>query len=537
MGRSPEEIFEFTPITLVPGVSQGKVRSMAQTIKRKSLLYKTKVDYQLDQDGNPINDYAINHVQGCSHGCMYPCYAYLMAKRFGQVGSYEEWCRPKLVENALDLLDSELLEHAVHDNSDSVDTWRMCLRMSGPWRRATVESAYQRLQMWESFNSVLASKMLAARSCCKVDLSTPSIDRLVDTRLPMVAHAKGCMALSFISGPTYEEAWQDAMAIAVWVNQWFRENDAGVSAKLLFKKPIRRVHMCVTADPFPYIREETKEEGRTYIDWLNSAREEPMQPESLARLFELVDICDISIVLISRINRYGIPVTVLTKGILPKFEQASGPCCNLSDPSKEFECDTILNSPGTKGLVVCDPHPENYYGISLVSLNERFREKWEPNTAPYEKRIAALKALHDEGCKTWVSMEPFPALTRYGSAKLHGGYFFAPKKMPVEPSDTKFNDEENTVEFIQFKQELVDRYSTEEENESSRRSANPYDELLHVLEAVSFVDRIVFGRWNYSKDMPTDVNDVDAWYKNAAMIVRAFCAENNIECIIKKVVD
>ena len=43
-----------------------------ESIKRKSLLYKTGVEY---------GDYTINIAEGCSHGCKYPCYAMLMAKR------------------------------------------------------------------------------------------------------------------------------------------------------------------------------------------------------------------------------------------------------------------------------------------------------------------------------------------------------------------------------------------------------------------------------------------------------------------------
>ena len=70
-----------------------------KTIIRQSLLYKTGVEY---------GDYTINHVQGCAHGCKYPCYAMLMAKRFGKAKTYEEWCEPKLVENALDILDREI---------------------------------------------------------------------------------------------------------------------------------------------------------------------------------------------------------------------------------------------------------------------------------------------------------------------------------------------------------------------------------------------------------------------------------------------
>ena len=68
-------------------------------IKRCSLLYKTGVEY---------GDYTVNHVQGCAHGCKYPCYAMLMARRFGKAKTYEEWCEPKIVENALELLDIEI---------------------------------------------------------------------------------------------------------------------------------------------------------------------------------------------------------------------------------------------------------------------------------------------------------------------------------------------------------------------------------------------------------------------------------------------
>jgi len=68
-------------------------------IQRKSLLYKTGVEY---------GDYTLNHVQGCSHGCLYPCYAYMMAKRFGRVKNIDEWMQPKLVSNAIELLEKEI---------------------------------------------------------------------------------------------------------------------------------------------------------------------------------------------------------------------------------------------------------------------------------------------------------------------------------------------------------------------------------------------------------------------------------------------
>ena len=68
-------------------------------IKRKSMLYVTGVEY---------GDYTMNHVLGCSHGCKYPCYAYMLKKRFGQVKLYDEWIEPYLVSNTLELLDKEI---------------------------------------------------------------------------------------------------------------------------------------------------------------------------------------------------------------------------------------------------------------------------------------------------------------------------------------------------------------------------------------------------------------------------------------------
>ena len=68
-------------------------------VERKTMLYKTGVEY---------GDYTMNHVQGCAHGCLYPCYAFMMKKRFGQIHSYEEWLKPYLVSNTLELLDKEL---------------------------------------------------------------------------------------------------------------------------------------------------------------------------------------------------------------------------------------------------------------------------------------------------------------------------------------------------------------------------------------------------------------------------------------------
>lgn len=250
--------------------------SEVKTITRKSMLYKTGVEY---------GDYAMNHVEGCSHGCTYPCYAYLMAKRFGRVKTYEEWCKPKLVSNTLELLYKEI----------------------------------------------------------------PKL-----------------------------------------------------------KSKIKNVHLCFTTDPFMYGYD---------------------------------DIKTMSMFAIAMLNQAGIPCTVLTKGILP---------INLS------------------ALPVY-----NSYGISLVSLDEDFRKKYEPNSAPYAERIAALKELNKRGFKTWVSIEPYP--------------------MP---------------------------------NMISQR-------LLRIMQSVEFVNKIVFGRANYCKEASSIKNHAE-FYNDLSYIVKDFCNQRNIKCHIKE---
>lgn len=80
-------------------------------IGRKSLLYKTKVEY---------GDWTINHIIGCMHGCHFPCYAMMMAKKFGWVKDYNDWRKPRLAVNAIELLEKEIpkykneIKHFVH---------------------------------------------------------------------------------------------------------------------------------------------------------------------------------------------------------------------------------------------------------------------------------------------------------------------------------------------------------------------------------------------------------------------------------------
>lgn len=252
------------------------MKHVEKYITRKSLIYKTEVEY---------GDYTLNHIQGCAHGCTFPCYAYMMAKRFGKVKCYNEWIQPALVANAKELLQFEL--------------------------------------------------------------------------------------------PKY----QDKIDI---------------------------LHLCFTTDPFMYGYEDIKQES-----------------------LQILKIC----------NDYGVKCSVLTKGILP---------IELGRLSEK-----------------------NEYGITLVSLDEKFHEKYEPYTANYEERIQALEKLHKEGFYTWVSMEPYPTP----------------------------NIVEQDIEFI--------------------------------LSKIRFVDKIIFGRLNYNK-LVSEYKEYKSFYKLCTKQVIDFCNYNKISYHIKK---
>ncbi|MBE5954959.1 MAG: radical SAM protein [Lachnospiraceae bacterium] len=176
------------------------------------------------------------------------------------------------------------------------------------------------------------------------------------------------------------------------------------------KNKIDTVQLCFATDPFPY----------------------GGYPE----------ITEMTIDAIAMLNNAGIKCSILTKGVLPVGQLAS-----LSR--------------------------ENIYGITLISLDEEFRKQVEPGAAPVAERLASLKALHDAGCMTWVSIEPYP-------------------------------------------------------------TPNVHSQNLHeLLEAIKFVDKIVFGRWNYSKEISTYPYHKE-FYNEAANYVLEYCRVNGIACHIKE---
>lgn len=46
------------------------------------------------------------------------------------------------------------------------------------------------------------------------------------------------------------------------------------------------------------------------------------------------------------------------------------------------------------------------FGTTLLFTNDIDRAEWEPNAAPVEDRIEAIRAFHAVGIRTWVSIEP-----------------------------------------------------------------------------------------------------------------------------------
>lgn len=67
-----------------------------------------------------------------------------------------------------------------------------------------------------------------------------------------------------------------------------------------------------------------------------------------------------------------------------------------------------LTKGGTRALRDIDlfRQDRDAFASTLTTLDDSFSRKWEPNAALPADRIAALKAFHDRGIFTWVSLEP-----------------------------------------------------------------------------------------------------------------------------------
>lgn len=87
--------------------------------------------------------------------------------------------------------------------------------------------------------------------------------------------------------------------------------------------------------------------------------------------------------------------TTLTRSVIEKLQEYGLSVCTLTKG-------------GTRALRDIDLfRPERDASAStLTSLDESFTRKWERGAALPDDRIAALKAFHQRGIFTWVSLEP-----------------------------------------------------------------------------------------------------------------------------------
>ena len=112
-------------------------RSNLRYKNRNSLLYKSGVEY---------GDWCLNHVENCAHGCKFPCYAMMMAKRFGKIKTYQDWLCPILVENSLELLDKEIPKY-----KKDIDFVHLCF-MTDPFMHGYPEIKEMTLNIIEKLN-------------------------------------------------------------------------------------------------------------------------------------------------------------------------------------------------------------------------------------------------------------------------------------------------------------------------------------------------------------------------------------------------
>ena len=147
---------------------------------------------------------------------------------------------------------------------------------------------------------------------------------------------------------------------------------------------------------------------------------------------------------ISALNSAGVPVSTLTKGVYP-FD----------------DVDWL--------------HPQNRYGITVVSLNEDFRAEWEPGAAPIRRRIESREALADDGMRTWVSIEPYPTPN-------------------IDPT-----------------------------------AGN----IIELLENLPFVDEVVLGKMNYVTSATEYAKKHPEYYENVSVDAIRWCKENGRKLLIK----
>ena len=116
---------------------------------------------------------------------------------------------------------------------------------------------------------------------------------------------------------------------------------------------------------------------------------------------------------------------------------------------------TILTKGGMRAVRDFDllwGYERTSFGSTITFMNQELSNEWEPGAAKIYDRIKAIKLAHDNGIKTWISLEPVidpnEALEVVKQLHLHVDYWKIGK--------LNYNNQiENSIDWSKFKGEIV----------------------------------------------------------------------------------
>lgn len=123
------------------------------------------------------------------------------------------------------------------------------------------------------------------------------------------------------------------------------------------------------------------------VNFLDSLRKD-------ARKYEAAGI-DEQVMLSFTTDPYHPTDSSLTREVLKEIQSAGMAICTLTKGGKRALRDIDLFRPD-----------RDAFASTLTSTDDAFSQKWERGAALPADRIATLKAFHDRGIFTWVSLEP-----------------------------------------------------------------------------------------------------------------------------------
>jgi DNA repair photolyase len=121
--------------------------------------------------------------------------------------------------------------------------------------------------------------------------------------------------------------------------------------------------------------------------WLENLRKDAAKVQALG-IKEQVLCCFMT-------DAYNNNNTSLTRPSLQILQEFGMAFCILTKGGKRSLADLDLFRPD-----------RDCFASTLTSLDDKFSKLWEPNAALPEDRMQTLKAFHDAGIFTWVSLEP-----------------------------------------------------------------------------------------------------------------------------------